>query len=151
MASLSASCVHFPLRRKDRVKHCGVCPACLGRRQALWHAGLRDETLYEIDVFDPRTASDEIPWRKMAPLNAYLLQTAELSRIANEAQAPAWILEHLRNVGVADTALECMKSLAILRRHADEWMRLIKYGTDIGYDWARRFGPVASNHRGVLA
>jgi len=48
--SSSRSCVHTSMRVKG-IQHCGVCPACIERRQAFAVAGIEDETAYQVDVF----------------------------------------------------------------------------------------------------
>ena len=49
LAHLTASCVHYPLRH-SRHKQCGVCPACVSRRQAMAVAGITEpEDTYKYD------------------------------------------------------------------------------------------------------
>ena len=51
-AQSSRSCVHTSLRSKG-FKHCGICPACIERRQAFIAAGVMESSLYpyKIDLF----------------------------------------------------------------------------------------------------
>ncbi|WP_257386399.1 7-cyano-7-deazaguanine synthase [Tahibacter caeni] len=74
----SRSCVHTSLRVSGK-RHCGVCPACIERRQAFRAAAaLEDVRDYACDVFDDYAPSDP----------SYMLSYLE--------QARRWLADDLR-------------------------------------------------------
>lgn len=63
--SSSRSCVHTSMRVKG-IQHCGVCPACIERRQAFSIAGIEDETAYQVGVFsDPPISGTEAAYFRL--------------------------------------------------------------------------------------
>jgi hypothetical protein len=58
-AQRSRSCVHSSLRVAGK-NHCGVCPACIERRQAFAVAGVRERDCYITDILSapPKSGSD---------------------------------------------------------------------------------------------
>jgi 7-cyano-7-deazaguanine synthase in queuosine biosynthesis len=58
-AQSSRSCVHSSLRISGK-NHCGVCPACIERRQAFAVAGIHEYNCYSTDIFSkpPKPGSD---------------------------------------------------------------------------------------------
>jgi hypothetical protein len=66
LAVLTASCVGFPLRN-SKAKQCGVCPACVFRRQAMQVAGIPEPVQsYEHDFFDPPFLSEPVSIERLS-------------------------------------------------------------------------------------
>ncbi len=70
-------CVGFSLRH-SQAKQCGVCPACLFRRQAMHVAGIAElEHSYKYDIFSA-CGSEPIPVDRLKYLKAFLMQVSQL-------------------------------------------------------------------------
>ena len=80
LAKQTVSCVHFPLRVKTG-KQCGICPACIFRRQAMLTAGIEENAAtYKCDLF---TAQNDLKPKEsdLIYLKAYMMQVEELRSI----------------------------------------------------------------------
>jgi 7-cyano-7-deazaguanine synthase in queuosine biosynthesis len=129
----SMSCVH-PLRVRGRAKHCGVCPACIGRRQAFLSAGLSlDSGQYLLDPFD---AGKPLPREKLDYLAATVMQVIDLVQLAEEDSRPAGVRRHLAGTHLLGQGESPAARLAVLRRYRDEWLRLIHEQHARGQRWA---------------
>ena len=79
LAIMTASCVGFPLRH-SQAKPCGICPACLFRRQAMHVTGIAEpENSYQYDLFDP--SHEAISVDRLKYLKAFLMQVAQLDDV----------------------------------------------------------------------
>jgi 7-cyano-7-deazaguanine synthase in queuosine biosynthesis len=128
----SMSCVH-PLRVRGKAKHCGLCPACLGRRQAFLAAGAPlDEGQYLVDVFDPST---RVPRDRLDYLAATLMQVIDLVNLSDDGSRPGSVGRHLE--GTRESASPDQTTwVGVLRRYRDEWLRLIHEQHSQGQRWA---------------
>lgn len=94
LARTSFSCVCYP-RRKLEKKVCGKCLACIFRRIALHHAGIRENLEnYEFDILN------KVHWNRMnpkdrRPLCVFLEQIYELGVSTQDGRLPKWIEEHI--------------------------------------------------------
>jgi 7-cyano-7-deazaguanine synthase in queuosine biosynthesis len=128
----SMSCVH-PLRVRGRAKHCGLCPACIGRRQAFLSADLTlDHDQYLLDVFDPAT---HVPRERLDYVAATLMQIIDLVDLSDDAARPAGLSRYLDGSGLRACG-EPTAWIDVLRRYRDEWLRLIHQQHSAGQRWA---------------
>ena len=94
-ANLSASCVHYP-RPGSEHKHCGICPGCIGRRQAMIIAGIDEpEGMYKFDIFGAPEAVNQVSEKGLSYLKAVLLQVARLWDIENHDCLPPAFERHV--------------------------------------------------------
>ncbi|MBI1901866.1 MAG: 7-cyano-7-deazaguanine synthase [Planctomycetia bacterium] len=95
VAQSTVSCVHHPLREKPH-KQCGVCAACIFRRQAMLTAGVSERPgTYKFDLFGQPSSVNEAPESKLKYLAAFLLQLLHLGELRADAELPARIRRHL--------------------------------------------------------
>lgn len=140
VARKSISCVHYPRHTKHR--QCGVCPACIGRRQAMACAGIveRDEE-YEYDIFakDPlRLPSAD----KLSFMKAVIAQVHDFAAINDELDLPdrlrSWFLGP---AGIASSEDGARPWLAVLRKYRLEWLGLAESQRDCILPWASWLAP----------
>ncbi len=116
LALKSVSCITHPLRRGHTQRQCGHCPACVFRRQALWHAGIREpEGFYLTDVF-----GGEATERQMQPLAAFRQQAARLIDLDSPV-VPAFFRRHLVSTRVVCSEEEMALFVSLFRRYGREW------------------------------
>jgi 7-cyano-7-deazaguanine synthase in queuosine biosynthesis len=137
----TSSCVHYPLRDPE-VRQCGICPACIFRRQAIWAAGAKDQDReYEYDLFS--AASGSIPAKKMGDIKAFLWQVEKLSPLDHSNQLPDFVLRHLRATGLTSNVDPPSDAVIDLcRRYRREWMALLEVGLREEWAWTKMMGPV---------
>ena len=129
----SMSCVH-PLRVRGRAKQCGVCPACIGRRQAFYSAGLTiDAGPYLDDIFDPTIP---VPREKLDYLAATLMQVIDLEHLTDDGSQPEVLRRHLEATGLLRFGESPGQRVEVLRRYRDEWLRVIHEQHASGQRWA---------------
>jgi len=134
LARTSFSCIHTSPRVKGEPHHCGVCPACIGRRQALLTAGVPDES-HVVDLFDPMQAAAATSDQLLA-LKAILMQVASLSRHAENGLPPI-VQGYLESSGIVPRGRTDAELVALLRRYADEWQALVKTARTQGVCWTK--------------
>src|SRR5262249_29779920 len=72
LTELTRSCVDHPLRYSPHT-HCGVCPACVFRRQAIAVAGIVEpEGTYKYDIFGAPDDANRIPAKCLQSLKAFM-------------------------------------------------------------------------------
>lgn len=110
----SHSCVHSAIRQRGK-RHCGICPACLERRQAFATAGI-EETVddYVINIFADKPAGEAADY-----FNLYRFES--LKCIDQADSYSRRMRNHLRISGVPEGRDEEIRSLH--RRHSDEVLR----------------------------
>jgi len=109
--SSSRSCVHTSMRVKG-IQHCGVCPACIERRQAFSVAGIEDETAYQVDVFsNPPISGTEAAYFRLYRDEA----AAWLARRPSALRRMEW---HLQLTDVPEVQRERIG--ALWARHSQE-------------------------------
>lgn len=142
-ARQSASCIHYPRRVKGNAKHCGLCPGCIGRRQAMISAGI-DETCdrYEIDFLSDANV-DKCDVEQLDHLKAIVTQVEFLSCVTSSDSLPLSVRAHLAKVLCSRESPE--RTIQLLQRYRSEWHHLIETGLKHSRRWAKWHGPVAKN------
>jgi Queuosine biosynthesis protein QueC len=134
VATLTTSCVHYPLRELGPAKQCGVCPACIGRRQALAAAGIADPPeRYRYDLFSADVA---IPSEHQQFLRANLLQVARLGELTSVSQLPSWFVQHAHDCALATSEQELRSWTELMGRYRSEWLGLVATCRDRDVLWA---------------
>ena len=140
LAHDSVSCVHYPLRLPGTAKSCGTCPACIGRRQAMFAAGIdEDPRRYHYDLFGSPEAFGAIPENELDYLKATLLQVCYLAELDSGAM-PSRLRDHLFGTRVVATELEAGSWLRLLRKYRAEWLDLISAAQKSRVGWAAWVG-----------
>ena len=144
LARSSVSCVHYPRRVKGSRKHCGVCPGCIGRRQALISAGIHEPgDKYTFDIFGDKAAVERIPIDKLDYLKATITQIEALSCVQPDRRLPLAVHTHLARV--LQSSEDRRPTIRLLQQYRNEWLRLIEAALKAGRHWARWHGPIPSS------
>lgn len=118
----SRSCIHSSLRVSGK-HHCGVCPACLGRRQAYLSGGVAENLPdYEIDVF---AASEQA----IKDLDRAYLRLEVLAARRLKSGSPGALNQFRRHVAITHACTSGEDEAAwleVLQRYAGEWCELAK-------------------------
>lgn len=145
VALSSVSCVHYPRRISGPAKQCGVCLACLGRRQALICAGISEPPdHYEFDLFGEVRSANAVPNERLAFLKATLMHIASLHGIVETPELSPLLRSHLYGSRVLQLGEAARPSLDVLERFREEWLALIRDGQAHGRRWARLYGQLDS-------
>lgn len=141
VAKSSVSCIHHPRHTKSR--QCGVCPACIDRRQAMLCAGIREGSWeYEYDLFsiDGTRAppSDQLEFMK-----AIIAQVHDFASISPELDLPDRLRGWLLGTEVATSEDGARPWLAVLRKYRSELLALADAYRDCVVPWAVWLGPPA--------
>lgn len=140
----TVSCVHYPFR-DPKFKECGICPACIFRRQALFCAGIDESgSKYQYDLFSA-ASSEKIPKEKLNPLRAFLMQIDKLSQLENSSQLPTFFVRHLRATEVISSDSVPSEIVDLYRRYRKEWLNLIAKGQHQGWKWTQMMSPFLIN------
>lgn len=126
LAKSTISCAHFPVRLKkgDKWKSCGLCPACIFRRVALHSAGIQEAgDVYQHDIFD--SGCSQLHPKKLRYLTAYMLQIDSLQEI-DAGDLPPLITRHLRRTNILQAGESPQMYLDLFRRYRSEWYELIE-------------------------
>ena len=120
LAIRTVSCVHFPLR-DSRAKQCGICPACIFRRQALLAAGIHEPGgKYKCDLFGESNA--RIPDKNLDALRAFLMQVDKLSSLDYCSECPDSLVSHLRSTRVVTGNCIPAEIISLYKRYRREWL-----------------------------
>jgi 7-cyano-7-deazaguanine synthase in queuosine biosynthesis len=131
---LTTSCVHYPIRIRGSAKQCGLCFACIGRRQALFAANVDDPVnQYQHDIFT--AAGDAAPIGLLESLRADLFQVARLAELSSH-ELPAWFSRHLYGSRVVPMGESAEPWRNLMLRYRAEWLRLIDHGRQRHLKWA---------------
>ena len=142
LAQDSVSCVHYPRRIAGSRKQCGVCPGCIGRRQALTSAGIHEPaTNYAFDIFGDKVAVETIPTHKLDHLKATIIQIELLCRVDHDQPLPLAVRTHL--AGILKPTEDSRPAIRVLQEYRQEWLRLIEAGLRTGRHWASWHGPIS--------
>jgi len=137
VAQHTFSCVHFPLRILGTAKQCGLCFGCLGRRQALWVAGVEDPaSQYVTDLFAMQTL-DAIDPLHLNPLKACLKQMCDMSSLIDNGPAPAVFWPHVLEANDPSIGMLDDDIVFLHRRYTLEWFRMVTEGQRRGLAWAK--------------
>jgi 7-cyano-7-deazaguanine synthase in queuosine biosynthesis len=150
LACMSASCVHFPIRHKDH-KQCGLCPACIFRRAALYSAGIQEpDDTYSYDFLGAAERINALPEKRLAYLKAFLLQVARLQDIENHDRLPPAFERHLIGTGILQRDQSQRAVVELLARYRNEWMKIAADAREQGHAWARLLAPKQLASRGLI-
>jgi hypothetical protein len=148
LVSDTVSCVHYPLRISGKAKQCGLCPGCLGSRQAVLAAGMMGETgIFEHDILDPRIR--ELQPDQLAHLRQQLLQMGDLHELAVDGSRPQILRRHLAISGALTTSDRAEDWTSLLGRYRDEWMKVVQLGQERGCHWANWLGGIGTRFEGL--
>lgn len=149
LAHQTASCVHYPLRHSQH-KQCGVCPACVFRRQAIVVAGIAEsEGTYKYDFLGSPDGVERIPSKRLLHLKASLMQVASLKDVREEASLPRSVARHLISTEVLTDGHPREAVIALLARYRDEWMDIASKGNRKRFAWARLLATPRPQKQGV--
>ncbi len=133
----TVSCAHYPLGY-HRYKQCGVCSACLFRRQAMIVAGIEEaEDTYSFDLFSTPERAERVPPAKLDYLKAFLMQVAGWADIELTGCLPEAVERHLRHTRILKPGEPPKAQIALLARNRDEWLDIAAEGRRKGLAWAR--------------
>jgi 7-cyano-7-deazaguanine synthase in queuosine biosynthesis len=147
LAVKSFSCIHTSPRVAGEPKHCGFCPACIGRRQAFLAGGVEDDCAgYKADLLNPgdvdRLRSDDLSF-----LKATLMQVSLLAQTPEGL--PAQFEHYFRSSRVPlQNGSGWTRHSAMLQRYRSEWESLARIASDRGVSWSRWLGL---QHEQVMA
>ena len=141
LARSTVSCVHYPLRELLH-KQCGVCPACIIRRQAMITAGIEEPAdSYKFDLFGPPRMGREVPVNELGNLKAFLMKLNKLSALESHAEVPGFFRCHLIGTGVVQHSEQLTPFVDLYRRYRKEWLTLVARAQTQGWSWANLLAP----------
>lgn len=139
----------YPLRHSQQ-KQCGVCPACVFRRQALAVAGIAEpEDTYKYDFLASSGGLSRIPSKRLLHLKAFLMQVALLRDVCAGKPLPRSVARHLVSTEVLADGNPREAVTAMLARYRDEWMDIALAGNRKGLSWARLLVAPRPQKQGV--
>ncbi len=137
LARATVSCAHYPLGY-HRYRQCGLCPACLFRRQAMIVGGIEEpQDAYSFDLFGTPERAGLVPPEKLNYLKAFLMQVAERADIETTGRLPGAVERHLRHTRILKPGEPPEALIALMARNRDEWMAVAAEGRRKGLQWAR--------------
>lgn len=137
LAHRTASCGHYPLRHSQQ-KQCGICPACVFRRQAMAVAGIPEpDNAYKYDFMDWPGGLKRIPSKRLRNLRAFLMQAASLRNVCAGKPLPRSIARYLVSTEILTDSDSSEAVIALLARYRDEWMNVASDGNRRGLPWTR--------------
>jgi Queuosine biosynthesis protein QueC len=149
LAALTGSCVGYPLRHSEE-KHCGVCPACLFRRQAMHVAKIPEaERTYKHDIFEPPLLSGTISVDRLKYLKAFLMQVEQLSDIEITGRLPRVFERHVLSTGILRRDQSQKEIIDLLVRYRNEWRGIATSARRMGHRWASWIVPEQKPRQGV--
>jgi hypothetical protein len=147
----AVSCVHYPLRERPH-KQCGVCPACIFRRQAMLVGGIGEPRgTYKFDLFGPSRLVNRIPEHRLKYLKAFLIQVVQLAALDSQNELPRCLRRHLfgsRILGQGDSPRPIIE---LWRRYRQEWLTIAAQGNERGWSWVRLLTPMTFTNQGGLS
>jgi hypothetical protein len=146
LANMTASCVGFPLRH-SQAKQCGVCPACLFRRQAMQVAGIVEpDHSYKYDIFD-LSQSESIPADQFKYVKAFLMQVAQLDGVETGETLPRAFERHVLSTNILQRGQSQKGVIELLARYRDEWVAIASNARRNGNAWAKWLSPQQPQER----
>ena len=141
LARDTVSCVHYPMREQGPAKQCGVCAACIGRRQALIKAGVEEPSAgYLHDILGSQSALAAVPNGKLDFLLATMWQVDLLGELRPGERLPDLVRRQLYGTGILKTG-ECAEEwVEVLVRYREEWLDLIAAARSRGLSWGNWLG-----------
>jgi len=122
LARSTVSCVHYPLRERPH-KQCGVCPACIFRRQAMLIGGIEEPGDF---------------------LKAFLLQVANLGALKSGSPVPERVRRHLFATNLVSRDESMAPFLRLLSRYRDEWLSIAAEGMEREWAWTNLLAPIGA-------
>jgi hypothetical protein len=149
LAKCTVSCVSYPLRDK-KSKQCGICPACIFRRQAMLSAGIHEDcSTYKYDIFagseQPRPLKDG----RLAYLKAFLMQVAELEEVQSGRRLPERVLRHLMGTGILRNGESSAPFIRLLSEYRREWLEVTQQAEQRGYSWTKLLAASGNTPEGA--
>jgi len=141
LARATVSCVHYPLHVQTN-KQCGLCPACIFRRQAMAVAGVEENGVYKHNLFGLDHENGQIPEDDLEYLKAFLLQVVNLGPLQVGGFVPQPVRRHLFATNVVSTEESMVPFLHLFSRYRDEWLSIAAEGKYCGWAWANLLAPV---------
>ena len=139
LVQLTVSCVHYPLRETGH-KQCGVCPACIFRRQSLEAAGVTElNDTYKYDLFEESDVL-RLPERDFKYLKAFLGQVVHLNELKGNSRLPPRIHRHVFGTGVLVNGEATEPISRLLSRYRDEWHEILLRAQRRGLSWTKLVG-----------
>jgi len=130
---LTTSCVHYPVRIGGNAKQCGLCFACIGRRQALFAADADDPvSQYRHDICNKNCDATPMDFES---LRAHLFQVARLAEFSSQ-ELPVWFSRHLYGSHVVQAGDPAEAWRDLMLRYRAEWLRWIERGRERHLKWA---------------
>jgi len=131
----TVSCVHFPLR-DSKFKQCGVCAACILRRQSMLVAGIREaKDTYKFDLFHSAGRANNIPKEHSNYLYAILNQLVQLSEVQEGMPLPSRVQRHLLGTDIVSAEHPLEIATRVLCTYRDEWKPIIARANACGISW----------------
>ncbi len=144
LALSTVSCVHYPLRERPH-KQCGVCPACIFRRQAMLVGGIKEPRgTYKFDLFGPSRVVNRIPDRLLKYLKAFLMQAVHLAALDSQDELPRRFRRHILGSGIIGHEESPLPVIKLLRRYRQEWLTIAAEGIERGWTWVNLLTPTKS-------
>ena len=144
LALSTISCARYPVGLR-RYESCGVCPACLFRRQAMIVGGIEEPSgTYTIDLFGRSDRVNAVKTGRLAYLKAYLMQAADWAQVESTGRLPDSVERHLRHTRILKPGESSERFSILLCRYRDEWLKIAEEGRKRGYRWARLLAPAQS-------
>lgn len=137
LAVQSFSCIHTSPRESGKPKHCGICPACIGRRQAFLAGGVEDDVSgYKIDLLNT-TKMGTLSSGELTSLKATLMQVAVL-REAGEANLPESIQHYFRSSQVPRHDRDgWRRHTELLHNYRREWEAVARIAAEKNVGWSK--------------
>lgn len=134
----------YPLAR-PHYEQCGICPACIFRRQALHVGGIKEpQGSYAYDFLGDADQSNQIPPEKLNYLKAFLMQVSGWADIKTFGGLPERVERHLHSTQILKPEDSPQGIIDLLVRNRDEWLQMAAEGRERGYIWARLLAPAQS-------
>ena len=144
LARSTISCARFPIGFK-RYQPCGVCPACVFRRQAMITGGIEEsQDTYTDDLFGLSERANTVKPERLLYLKAFLMQAADWVGVESAGRLPDPVERHLRHTRIVMPGESSERFSNLLCRYRDEWLRIANEGHKRGYRWAQLLAPARS-------
>jgi len=150
LARMTASCVAYPLRhsRSSPAKQCGICPACIFRRQAMQVAAISEGVeVYEHNIFKLLPESAAMPAERLKFLKAFLMQVAQLKDVERNERLPGAFERHVISTGILMQGQSQKGVIELLARYRDEWIAVASQARRSGLGWATWLAPQQPQER----
>lgn len=137
LARRTVSCARYPLGYRC-YEPCGVCSACVFRRQAMLFGGVEEPMgTYSFDLFGTAEGASLVKPENFDDLKAFLMQAAEWTDIEITGRLPEAVERHLRDTRILKPGESPESIIALLARYREEWLTIANEGRRRGLPWAR--------------